>query len=132
MPGRIAAPAIAAAVFLAALPLQVRGAASVQGLSAFAAAGLPQPPPTAGAPVPPPPGSAPSPILTWPGPIGTAPLGPRPTYPAPTYPGPLSQQEMQSYRTDLLDRQLRLERAGVSPASPSYRDIQQQLNRLGP
>ena len=86
------------------------------------------PPVSAAPPAPPPSGSAPSPILTGPGSIS---LGPQPSYPAPTYPGPLTQQQLQAYRTNLLDQRLRMERAGVSPASPRYRDIQRQLQRLG-
>ena len=73
------------------------------------------------------PGSAPSPILTQPAlvhqPFGgtTAPIAP----PAAT--APIDQQKMQSYRSDLLSQQRALDRQGVSPASPQYRDIQQQL-----
>lgn len=93
---------------------------------------IPLAPPTAAPPPPPPPpGSALSPILTQPGAIGTTPLGPHPTYPAPTYPGPLTQQQLQAYRTNLVNQQRQLEQEGVDPASPRYRDIQQQLNRLG-
>ena len=115
--GRIAALAIAAATVFAG--------------SGLAGAQVPMPlaPPTAAAPAPqPPPGSAPSPILTRPGGL---PFGPQPSYPASPYPAPLNQQEMQSYRTNLLTRQRQLEGEGVSPASPRYRDIQQQLNQLG-
>ena len=131
-PGRIAALVIAAAAVFAGLCLPGWGMAGAQVPPAFAEAGLPQPPPTTGAPAPAlPPGSAPSPILTRPGPVGRAPLGPHPSYPAASFPGPLNQQKMQSYRTDLLTQQRRLEREGVSPASPRYRDIQQQLNQLG-
>jgi hypothetical protein len=77
------------------------------------------------------PGSAPSPILTQPGlvhqPFGgtTAPL------PPPTATAPIDQQKMQSYRSDLLSQQRALDRAGVSPGSPQYRDIQQQLQQPG-
>jgi hypothetical protein len=75
------------------------------------------------------PGSAPSPILTQPGlvhqPFGgtTAPV------PPPAATAPIDQQKMQSYRSDLLNQQRALDRQGVSPASPQYRDIQQQLNQ---
>lgn len=120
---RRGAPAVAAAAFFAGLCWQGWGAAEARML---------QPPPTAAAPAPlPPPGSAPSPILTRPGPLGPSPYGPHPTYPAARYPGPLDQQQMQSYRQNLLDQRRRLELRGVSPASPRYRDIQQQLNQLG-
>jgi hypothetical protein len=36
---------------------------------------------------------------------------------------------MQSYRSDLLSQQRALDRQGVSPGSPQYRDIQQQLQQ---
>jgi hypothetical protein len=115
--GRIAALAVAAATVFAGSGL------------AGAQVPMPQPPPTTGAPAPPlPPGSAPSPILTRPGGL---PFGPQPSYPASPYPAPLNQQEMQSYHTNLLTRQRRLEGEGVSPASPRYRAVQQQLNPLG-
>ena len=77
------------------------------------------------------PGSAPSPILTQPGlahqPFGgtTAPI------PPPAATSPIDQQKMQSYRSDLLSQQRALDRAGVSPGSPQYRDIQQQLQQPG-
>ncbi|MGH7097256.1 MAG: hypothetical protein ACREE4_06295 [Stellaceae bacterium] len=102
------------------------------GFAAFGApitTPAPLPPPTAGAPPPPlPPGSIPSPILTRPGGLS---LGPQPTYPAPAYPAPLAQQQRQSYRIDLLNQRRALEREGVSPANPRYRELQQQLNQLG-
>jgi general secretion pathway protein N len=114
---RIAAFVIAAAVLGAGL-----GPAGAQ-------VPMPLQPPTAGAPPPPPPpGSVLSPILRGP---GAVPLGPQPVYPSPTSPGPLSQQQLQAYRNDLVTRQRRMEREGVSPANPRYRDIQQQLQQLG-
>jgi hypothetical protein len=115
--------------------LVIAAAALTAGLAAAGAqtpAPMPLMPPTAAAPPPPPPpGSVPSPLLTRPGPIGAAPLGPQPSYPAPAFPGPISQQELQAYRAGLIEQQRQLEREGVSPANPRYRDIQQQLNQLG-
>ena len=73
--------------------------------------------------------SAPSPILTKPGlvhqPFGgtTAPL------PPPAATAPIDQQKMGAYRSDLLSQQRALDRAGVSPGSPQYREIQQQLQQ---
>lgn len=114
-----AAPALAAALLGA-------------GFAAFGApmtTSAPLPPPTAGVPPPAlPPGSIPSPILTRPG--GFSP-GPQPAYPAPSIPSPLEQQQMQSYRTGLVNQQRQLEQQGVSPANPRYRALQQQLNQLG-
>jgi general secretion pathway protein N len=90
---------------------------------------MPLQPPTAGAPPPPPPpGSVPSPILRGP---GAVPLGPQPAYPSPVSPGPLDQQQLQAYRNNLITQQRQMEREGVSPANPRYRDIQQQLQQLG-
>jgi hypothetical protein len=115
---RITAVAIAAAALCFGL--------GVTGARAFTPA--PVMPPTAAAPPPPlPAGSVPSPILRGPGGI---PFGPQPTYSAPAYPGPLTQQRLQSYRTSLLNQKRQLERAGISPANPRYRDIQQQLQQL--
>ena len=91
---------------------------------------MPVPPPVSPA-MPQPPGSAPSPILTQPWllhqPFGraAAPVSP----PATT--APIDQQKMQSYRSDLLSQQRALENQGVSPGSPQYRDIQQQLQQPG-
>jgi hypothetical protein len=117
MTRRMAALAIAAAVLGAGL-----GTAGAQ-------APMPLQPPTAGAPPPPPPpGSVPSPILRGP---GAVPLGPQPIYPAPTSPGPVTQQQLQAYRNNLVNQQRRMDRAGVSPANPRYRDIQRQLQQLG-
>jgi hypothetical protein len=110
--------------------------AAILVLSLAAAAAQAQTPPMPVAPpvspaLPQLPGSAPSPILTQPGlvhqPVGgtTAPL------PPPTATAPIDQQKMQSYRSDLLSQQRALDRAGVSPGSPQYRDIQQQLQQAG-
>jgi hypothetical protein len=73
-----------------------------------------------------------SPLLTEPGPIYPTPERAMPTYPPPPLPGPTGQQNMQSYRNDLLSRQWRRERNGVNPGSERSREIQQQLNQPGP
>ena len=89
---------------------------------------VPVPPPVSPA-MPQPPGSAPSPILTQPWLLhqpfgrGAAPI------PPPAATAPIDQQKMQSYRSDLLSQQRALDRQGVSPGSPQYRDIQQQLQQ---
>jgi hypothetical protein len=70
-----------------------------------------------------------SPILTNPG-LALQPYAPRTAAPGGTSASPLNQQQMQSYRNDLIGQQRALDREGVSPASPQYRDIQQQLNQL--
>jgi len=91
---------------------------------------MPVPPPVSPA-MPQPPGSAPSPILTQPWLLhqpfgrGAAPI------PPPAATAPIDQQKMQSYRSDLLSQQRALDRQGVSPGSPQYRDIQQQLQQPG-
>jgi hypothetical protein len=54
-----------------------------------------------------------------------------PPYPAPQLPGPTGQQNMQSYRNNLLDQRWQLERSGVSPSSERSREIEQQLNQPG-
>jgi hypothetical protein len=69
-----------------------------------------------------------SPLLSQPGPISPAPRA-GPSYPAATYPSPLGQQQMQSYRSDLLSQRRQLERQGVSPDRERYRELQQQLNQ---
>jgi hypothetical protein len=69
-----------------------------------------------------------SPLLSQPGPIFPAPRA-GPSYPATTYPTPLGQQQMQSYRSDLLSQRWQLERQGVSPDNERYRELQQQLNQ---
>jgi hypothetical protein len=108
----------------AILVLSVAGIAAVQAQTTP----MPVPPPVSPA-MPQPPGSAPSPILTQPWllhqPYGraAAPVSP----PATT--APIDQQKMQSYRSDLLSQQRALDRQGVSPGSPQYRDIQQQLQQ---
>jgi len=81
-------------------------------------------------PVSPPPAATPpqaiSPILIHP----YLPPSPSARMPAPAAStAPIDQQKMQAYRNDLLGRQRALEQQGVSPASPTYRDIQQQLNQ---
>jgi hypothetical protein len=55
-----------------------------------------------------------------------------PAYPSPQLPGPTGQQNMQSYRNNLLGQRWRLERSGVSPSSERSREIDQQLNQPGP
>jgi hypothetical protein len=70
-----------------------------------------------------------SPILTNPG-LALQPYAPRTAAPGGTSASPLNQQQMQSYRNDLIGQQRALDREGVSPGSPQYRDIQQQLNQL--
>ena len=92
---------------------------------------------TAPTPVPPPispaPGPAPSsplsPLLTNPG-LALTPYAPRAAAPSGPSVSPLDQQQMQSYRNELIGQQRALEQQGVSPGSPQYRDIQQQLNQI--
>ncbi len=72
-----------------------------------------------------------SPLLTEPGPVYPTPEQAMPAYPSPQLPGPTGQQNMQSYRNNLLDQQWQLERSGVSPGSERSREIQQQLNQPG-
>jgi hypothetical protein len=69
-----------------------------------------------------------SPLLSQPGPISPVPRA-GPSYPAATYPSPLGQQQMQSYRSDLLSQRWQLEQQGVSPDNEPYRELQQQLNQ---
>jgi len=115
-----------------ALALAAILAVSVADIAAVRAqtTAMPVPPPVSPA-MPQIPGSAPSPILTQPWllhqPFGraAAPVSP----PATT--APIDQQKMQSYRSDLLSQQRALENQGVSPGSPQYRDIQQQLQQPG-
>jgi hypothetical protein len=54
-----------------------------------------------------------------------------PAYPSPQLPGPVGQQNMQSYRNNLLDQQWQRDRASVNPGSERSREIQQQLNQPG-
>ena len=71
-----------------------------------------------------------SPILTQPGPVITLPPPTTRPYAAPPpLPGPIDQQKTQSYRNELIGRQWRQERQGVSPADPRAREVQQQLNQ---
>jgi hypothetical protein len=69
-----------------------------------------------------------SPLLSQPAPISPEPRA-GPSYPAATYPSPLGQQQMQSYRGDLLSQRWQLEQQGVSPDNERYRELQQQLNQ---
>ena len=71
-------------------------------------------------------------VLTEPGPVYPSPERAMPAYPSPQLPGPTGQQNMQSYRNNLLDQQWQLERSGISPGSERSREIQQQLNQPGP
>jgi hypothetical protein len=70
-----------------------------------------------------------SPLLSQPGAIYSTLPRAGPSYPAATYPSPLGQQQMQSYRTDLLSQRRQLEQQGVSPDNERYRELQQQLNQ---
>jgi hypothetical protein len=72
-----------------------------------------------------------SPLLTEPGPVFPTPERAMPAYPATPLPGPIGQQNMQSYRNNLLDQQWQRERSGISPGSERSREIQQQLNQPG-
>jgi hypothetical protein len=72
-----------------------------------------------------------SPLLTEPGPVYQTPEQAMPAYPSPQLPGPTGQQNMQSYRNNLLDQQWQLDRSGVNPGSERSREIQQQLNQPG-
>jgi hypothetical protein len=130
--------AITLILCLATLAGITSAAAQTKGLP------VPLPPPTvysapSPAPVAPPinpgPAVAPpaglSPLLTEPGPIYPTPERAMPPYPAPQLPGPTGQQNMQSYRNNLLDQRWQLERSGVSPSSKRSREIEQQLNQPG-
>jgi hypothetical protein len=70
-----------------------------------------------------------SPLLSQPGSIYSTLPRAGPSYPAATYPSPLGQQQMQSYRTDLLSQRWQLEQQGASPDNERYRELQQQLNQ---
>src|SRR5690348_4032198 len=72
-----------------------------------------------------------SPLLAEPGPVYPSPGQAMPAYPSPQFPGPTGQQNVQSYRNNLLDQHWQLERSGVSPGSERSREIQQQLNQPG-
>ena len=72
------------------------------------------------------PGSAPSPILTQPA-LVHQPFGTMAPVPPPAVTAPIDQQKMGAYRSDLQSQQRALDRQGVSPGSPQYREIQQQL-----
>ena len=85
-------------------------------------------PPNNPGPVIAPPGGL-SPLLSQPGSIYSTLPRTGPSYPAATYPSPLGQQQMQSYRTDLLSQRWQLEQQGVSPDNERYRELQQQLNQ---
>ncbi|HEV2303614.1 MAG TPA: hypothetical protein VGR91_18775 [Stellaceae bacterium] len=86
---------------------------------------VPLAPPTNPGPGPAPPSTGISPLLLGPGAETSG-----PSAPTMAFPDPIDQQKLQSYRTDLLDQQRALDRTGVSPADPRYRDIQQQLLQL--
>jgi hypothetical protein len=87
-------------------------------------------PPTGAAPAPAPPDGL-SPLLTQPGLIFRTPERASPSYPSALAPAPVDQQKMQSYRNDLINQRFQLDRQGVSPDSPRYREIQRQLNQPG-
>lgn len=72
-----------------------------------------------------------SPLLAEPAPLYPTPRQTLPAYPPPPLPGPVGQQNMQSYRNNLLGQQWQLERSGVSPGNERSREIQQQLNQPG-
>lgn len=69
-----------------------------------------------------------SPLLSQPGSMYSAPPA-GPSYPATSYPTPLGQQQMQTYRSNLLSQRQQLEQQGVSPDNERYRELQQQLNQ---
>ena len=73
-----------------------------------------------------------SPLLSQPGSIYSTLPRAGPSYPAATYPSPLGQQQMQSYRTELLSQRWQLEQQGVSPDNERYRELQEQLNQPSP
>jgi hypothetical protein len=83
--------------------------------------------PPIGAPPAASPASPISPILINPGLARSPVSAPAAPVPGPT---PLDQQQMQSYRGDLVSRQRALEQQGVSPGAEAYRNVQQQLNQL--
>src|SRR5947209_6460271 len=97
------------------------------GAAAVNAQTAPSPlaPPVSPIPVPASPSPL-SPILTNPG-LALQPYAPRATSPSGPSISPLNQQQMQSYRSDLIGQQRALEQQGASPGSPQYRDIQQQI-----
>jgi hypothetical protein len=71
-----------------------------------------------------------SPLLAEPGPVYPLPeRASPPAYPPPRLPGPVGEQNLQSYRNDLLNQQWRLERSGMGADSERSREIQQQLNQ---
>jgi hypothetical protein len=70
-----------------------------------------------------------SPLLSQPGSIFSTLPRAGPSYPAAAYLTPLGQQQMQSYRSDLLSQRWQLEQQGVSPDNERYRELQQQLNQ---
>ena len=72
-----------------------------------------------------------SPLLTQPGPVAPDADQEMPAYATPQLPGPTGQQSTQAYRNGLLQQQWQLDRAGVSPDSERYREIQQQLSQPG-
>jgi hypothetical protein len=70
-----------------------------------------------------------SPLLSQPGVLFSFPRPVGPSYPASPVPAPVDQQKTQSYRNDLINQRLQLDRRGVSPGNERYREIQQQLNQ---
>ena len=88
----------------------------------------PVPPPSSPVPAPNPP-SPMSPLLTNPG-FALTPYAPRAAAPSGPSVSPLNQQQNQAYQNQLNSEQRALDRAGVSPGSEQYRDVQQQLNQL--
>ena len=131
---RIAIPAIAAVLVAVpgAAPAQKAGMPVLLPAPTIYSAPTPAPvaPPINPGPATVPPAGL-SPLLTQPGPITADPGGTMPAYPATQLPGPTGQQNMQSYRNNLLQQQWQLDRAGVSPGSERSREIQQQLNQPG-
>ena len=99
--------------------------AAAVGHAALAPAPAPIAPPTNPGPGPSLPSTHLSPLLLGP---GAAP--PEAGSPAAGPGASIDQQKLHSYRNDLLDQQRSLDRAGVSPADPRYRDLEQQLLRL--
>lgn len=88
----------------------------------------PVPPPSSPIPAPNPP-SPMSPLLTNPG-LALTPYAPRAPSPSGPSVPPLNQQQTRSFQSQLNSEQRALDRAGVSPGSEQYREIQQQLNQL--
>jgi hypothetical protein len=90
----------------------------------------PQAPPTGAAPAPTPPNGL-SPLLTQPGLLFGPPERASPSRPPTPAPAPVDQQNMQSYRNDLIIQRFQLDRQSVNPGTERYREIQRQLNQPG-